>query len=272
MRWQIINRDNVVAFEDRHHELFDIGPKSLSVHRAIDQQRGHHPIMPQRRDKGEGLAITKRHMIDEPHPARPVPIEPHHLGVHACFVDEYQPSRIKHALLAYPFAAGPHHILALPFAGAKTLLLEGDVVTAEKPPQRTSAGADSPHLQDDQQFHKRHIRLCPHHLQDYHRMHFQRRDTAAAWFCIGAATLLPPLQPLDRGVVGGEKHLCRLAPRSASPHHLDHPYPQIPRIGLRHRRPPANESMPQSLTPPDGTRPDSNQPATAVSSPSFVST
>jgi hypothetical protein len=53
----------------------------------------------------------------------------------------------------------------------------------------------------------------------------------------------------------------------ASPHHLDHPYPQIPRIGLRHRRPPANESMPQSLTPPDGTRPDSNQPATAVASP-----
>jgi hypothetical protein len=32
--------------------------------------------MPQRRDKGEGLAIAKRHMIDEPHPTRPVPVEP----------------------------------------------------------------------------------------------------------------------------------------------------------------------------------------------------
>src|SRR5262249_17827934 len=49
-------------------------------HRAIDQQWGYHPIMPQRRDKGEGLAIAKRHMIDEPHPTRPVPVEPHHLG------------------------------------------------------------------------------------------------------------------------------------------------------------------------------------------------
>src|ERR1700748_408825 len=82
-------------------------------------------------------------MIDEPHPTRPVPVEPHHLGVHAGFIDEYQPGWIKQALLANPFAAGPHHILALSFAGAKALLLEGDVVTAEKPPQRTAAGADS---------------------------------------------------------------------------------------------------------------------------------
>jgi hypothetical protein len=45
-------------------------------------------------------------MIDEPHPTRPVPVEPHHLGVHAGFIDEYQPGRIKQALLANPFAAG----------------------------------------------------------------------------------------------------------------------------------------------------------------------
>ena len=31
VRWQIINRDNVVGFEDRHHELFDIGPPSSTV-------------------------------------------------------------------------------------------------------------------------------------------------------------------------------------------------------------------------------------------------
>ena len=36
-------------------------------------------------------------MIDEPHPTRPVPVEPHHLGVHAGFIDEYQPGRIKQA-------------------------------------------------------------------------------------------------------------------------------------------------------------------------------
>jgi hypothetical protein len=33
-------------------------------------------------------------------------------------------SRIKQALLANPFAPGPHHILALPFAGAKALFLK----------------------------------------------------------------------------------------------------------------------------------------------------
>src|SRR4029077_20007828 len=98
--------------------------------------------------KGEGLAIAKRHMIDDPHPTRPVPVEPHHLGVHAGFIDKNQPRRMEQPLLTNPFAAGPHHILALPFAGEKALLLEGDVVTAEKPPQRTAAGADSPPLQD----------------------------------------------------------------------------------------------------------------------------
>jgi hypothetical protein len=36
-------------------------------------------FMPQCRDKGEGLAIAERHLIDEPHPMRPVPVEPHHL-------------------------------------------------------------------------------------------------------------------------------------------------------------------------------------------------
>jgi hypothetical protein len=44
-------------------------------------------------------------LIDEPHPTRPVPVEPHRLGVHAGFIDEYQPGRIKHASLANPFAA-----------------------------------------------------------------------------------------------------------------------------------------------------------------------
>jgi hypothetical protein len=56
------------------------------------------------------------------------------------------------------------------------------VVTAEKPPQRTAAGADSLLFQDDQQFHKRSIRLRPHHLQDHHRMpsHVSRLGKEAA--------------------------------------------------------------------------------------------
>jgi hypothetical protein len=54
------------------------------------------------------------------------------------------PSEQAGLKLANPLAAGPHHIVALPFAGRKALLLEDDV----KPPQRTAAGANSPLLQE----------------------------------------------------------------------------------------------------------------------------
>jgi len=162
-------------------------------------------------------------------------------------VSSIKTSRAGQALLANPFAAGTRDVLALPFAGAEAFLLEADVVTAQKPPQRAAAAVNPSCLQDHHQFHKRRIRLRLHHLQDQRRVPLQRRHAAAARLRRRAAILLPPLQPLDRGAIRKAKNLRSLASRSASRDHLDHPQAQIPRISLRHRCPPPNESMPHSL-------------------------
>src|ERR1700747_1605180 len=118
------------------------------------------------------------------------------------------------------------------------LFFKGDVVTVEKAPERAAAGSNSPLAQLCKHLHQGQVWMLSNHSQNLARELFEWRNASAAWLRSGAVIVPPALQPLDRRCYAHLETFGRLAPRRARSHGLDNAFPQITRIGLRHRPPP----------------------------------
>src|SRR5712691_7159629 len=132
-------------------------------------------------------------------------------------------------------------------SAACRLFFEGDAVAAEKPRKRTLAGSNAPPAQLRNRLHQREVRMCCNHSQYPRRALLQRRNASSAWLRRGAPALVPALQPSDRRTRTDLETLARLAPRRPCLHGFDHTFPQITRIGLRHRPPPQRRINARSL-------------------------
>src|SRR6516164_4743364 len=95
-------------------------------------------------------------------------------------------------------------------SAACRLFFKGDVVSIEKTPKRATAGLDP----------------------------FQRRDAPAAGFRRGAPLLIPALQPFYRRRHAHLEIFGGFMARRTRLDGLDHAFPQVTRIGLRHLSPP----------------------------------
>src|SRR5580692_2706058 len=123
-------------------------------------------------------------------------------------------------------------------SAACRLFFKGDVVSVEKPPERTAAGFDPPLAQLCHRLNQSQVRLLGNQSQDLSREPVQRRDASAARLRCGAPLLAPALQPLYRRRYAHLETFGRLASRRARLHGFDNAFPQVTRIGLRHRQPP----------------------------------
>src|ERR1700755_1651151 len=129
-------------------------------------------------------------------------------------------------------------------SAACRLFFKGDVVAVEKTPERAAAGANPPLAQLCKRLRQGQVWMLSNHSQDLGRELFERRNASAARLRRGAVIVVPALQPLDRRCNAHLKAFGRLTPRRARSHGLDNAFPQITRIGLRHRPPrPEGESM-----------------------------
>src|SRR5437899_2115959 len=123
-------------------------------------------------------------------------------------------------------------------SAACRLFFEGDAVSVEKTPERAAAGSNPPPAQLCNGLHQSQVRLFGNQSQYLRRKLFQRRNAASARLRRGAPALVPALQPSDRRARADLETLARLAPRRPCLHGFDHAFPQVTRIGLRHRPPP----------------------------------
>src|SRR5215216_5725770 len=129
-------------------------------------------------------------------------------------------------------------------SAACRLFFNGDVVSVEKPPERGAAGLDSPLAQRGNRLDQGQVRLFGDQSQDLAGERFQRRNASAARLRRGAPPLAPALQPLDRRAHAHLEPFGRLASRCAGLDSVDNAFPQVARIGLRHRQSPREgESM-----------------------------
>lgn len=88
--WQVVHDHDVTLVQGRAEDLADIGEEGLSVHRAIQHQRGRQACEPETGDEGRGLPMTEGHTGEKPLSPRRPAVKPGHLGVQAGLVDEDQ--------------------------------------------------------------------------------------------------------------------------------------------------------------------------------------
>src|SRR5580704_16142168 len=122
-------------------------------------------------------------------------------------------------------------------SAACRLFFKGDVVAVEKTPERAAAGFNPPLAQLCNRLDQGQVPLFSNQRQDLGRELFQRRNAPAARLRRGAPPVPPALQPLYRRAHAHLETFGRLASRRPRLHRFDNAFPQVTRIGLRHRQP-----------------------------------
>ena len=132
-------------------------------------------------------------------------------------------------------------------SSACRLFFEGDAVSVEKTPERAAAGSNPPLAQLCNGLDQGQVRMFGNQSQYLCRNLFQRRNASSARLRRGAPALLPALQPSYRRARTDHETFTRPAARRSCFHGFDHTFPQIARIGLRHRPPPQRRINAQRL-------------------------
>src|SRR3989442_5362415 len=82
--------------------------------------------------EGDCFPMSMRRVVDEPLATRSTAAQPHHRSGRAGFVDEHQPRRVKHALLAHPAPAWGATSARFRSA-AYRVFFKADVAASEEP-------------------------------------------------------------------------------------------------------------------------------------------
>src|ERR1700730_13454620 len=233
----VIHHDDVTAPERAYQALLDICEEHLSGHRALDYHRRGHLIVPQAGHEGDCLPCSKRNSADHPNATRSPSSQPYQVRADRSLIDKHQPSGIKHALLSYPTSARSRHICSLPF-GSLQAFFKRDVAAIEKAPKRAAAGSNPPFAQLCDDLYQSQILLFFNQGQDLAGKLFERRSAAAARLRRGAPYVAPALCPLYRRAHAYLETFGCLVARRSRLHRFDNAFPQVTRIGLRHRQPP----------------------------------
>ena len=108
-------------------------------------------------------------------------------------------------------------------------------MSIKKAPKRAAARSNPPLSQLCNRLNQSQVGLFGNHSQYFGRKLFQRRNASTTRLRRHTLALMPALQPLYRRRHAHRETFGRLTPRRARFHRLDNVFPQVTRIGLRHR-------------------------------------
>src|ERR1700692_2958524 len=151
-------------------------------------------------------------------------------------------------------------------SAACRLFFKGDSVAIEKTPERATAGSNPSLAQLCDGLHQSQVRLLGDQIEYLLRKRLQRRNASSTRLRRSALAFVPALQPLYRRTHAHLETFSRLAPRRTAFNSFDYAFPQITRIGLRHRPPPQRRINARRIAHPNpfGKPADSNQAGTAL--------
>ena len=226
----------------RYHCAAALEPSSFRHRRETSLQSWHRPPPSGQSfccgasgHEGDRLPFSKRNDANHPDTGRSPPPHPRQIGADGSLVDKHQPRGIKNTLLPDPTSAYSRHIRSLPFR--RWFFFKGDVVAIETPERATASSKSvacaalrpSPPKSDPVVRPSNPICL---------RKLFQWRNASSTRLRHSALAFVPALQPLYRRTHAHLETFSRLAPRRTAFNSFDYAFPQITRIGLRHRPPP----------------------------------
>src|SRR5262245_21282480 len=172
------------------------------------------PVVPQL--GGSAATLHRGHgmvsQVLQPLATRSTAAQPHHCSGRAGLVDEHQPRRVKHALLAHLAPACAGYVRTLPLRRVQSFF-KADVAASKEPPHRAAAACDLAfaHRRDD--LVQRQVRQVNNQTQQKLRVLLQRRGAAAARLYRNAASLLETLHPDHHHAGPASIAFCRLTPR-----------------------------------------------------------
>ena len=241
----VIHHDDVVAPERGNQALLDIGEEHLSSHGTFDHHWGGHFVVAQGSNEGDRLHA----------PSGTVPITLSPLGARPL-------TRAKFVLTAVSSINTNRAGSSMPCSriqrrraratsarcrsAACRLFFKGDFVAIEKTPERATAGSNPSLAQLCDGLHQSQVRLLGNQIEYLLRKLFQWRNASSTRLRHSALAFVPALQPLYRRTHAHLETFSRLAPRRTAFNSFDYAFPQITRIGLRHR-PPPQRSEPADL-------------------------
>src|SRR5205807_8510334 len=120
-------------------------------------------------------------------------------------------------------------------SAACRLFFIGDVMAKEKPRERALAGLDPPLAQFSHCLHQSSVWFLRTQRQYLGRVLLQGGNAPAAQLRRRAPSLTPGLKPSHRRTRTDIEPFGRLVPRRARFYRFDHAYPQVTRVGPRHR-------------------------------------
>ena len=97
MNGAVIHDDNIVAPKRRNQALFDISQEKFGGHGPFDHHWSRHLVAAQGAHEGKRLPRSKRNRANDPDAPWSTPAQPDQIGADRCFVNKYQPCRVKRA-------------------------------------------------------------------------------------------------------------------------------------------------------------------------------
>jgi hypothetical protein len=94
MRGEVVGNDHIARCERGDQDLFDIGEKTVAVHRAIDDARRGEPGDPQASDKGARLPARERRVIADAGAAWAAAVPTQQIRRDAGFIEKDEARRV----------------------------------------------------------------------------------------------------------------------------------------------------------------------------------
>lgn len=113
MEGDIVDDHDVPPSEHGSQTLLDVGEKRFSIHGSLDHHGSHDAGLTEARNEGQRFPVSHRDIADQAFSAQAPAVATDHVGRNGSFVDKYEVSGIKQALLPDPAPARPSHVGSL---------------------------------------------------------------------------------------------------------------------------------------------------------------
>jgi len=214
--------------------LFDVCEEDRPIHRPIDHEGGDHPVVAQSNNQGDGLPMAVGNEPDQSFAARATAPKSHQAGAGGGLVDEYQSGGIKQALLANPAPPRPRHVCPFLLRRAQAFFLT--VTLCRSKNRQTAVRLPGIRCLRIATTISSKVRSgCLATRANSHSTCSSNGDVLPPLSFALAFPVTPALQPPHRRTGAQAEAFGRFPPRCSGHDGFDYAFPQVIRIGLRHR-------------------------------------
>ena len=142
---EIVADHEITGLQRRCQHFTDVFQEGSGIDGSVEEHRGIDAVLPERSDKGVGVPMSVRRVIDAPFGTEASPVKANHLCVHSGFIDEHELTAFPLLLQLLPPPPPLPHISTVLFLGVDRFFYSDSPTDAELVAK--SCGAQTPSAQ-----------------------------------------------------------------------------------------------------------------------------